>query len=363
MVSTRGVKFNFSEGERVLCYEPDPNKAKVLYDSKILECCIGRDSNTGRKCAEYLVHFYGWNSSWDRYVVEENIVKDNSENRQLQRKLAEQAAQGLKGKKLKLNKIPAIIKEIVVSSNCNNSTSVMGSNEEINKSDSLNLIQPKKEFEDGEVNIEENEDEDVNDNDDDEFSNFDQPISFCQTSNSEGTDGNDNGSESNQNEDQQSNLLFYNLNLQLKQILDNDYLYIVANKHQYQLPLKPNVEEIISNFDMTNNCSNNSQLDYKQLIGEFNNSIEIYFNTLITHNYLFYNDLEQQNYLRYLQSSPEIPPTKIFGFVHLLRFLVTLPEFLSNTNGMSKKQLKTVTKLIQHFIKYLNNNKEKFCHF
>lgn len=35
MVSTRGVRYKFSEGERVLCYEPDPTKAKVLYDSKV----------------------------------------------------------------------------------------------------------------------------------------------------------------------------------------------------------------------------------------------------------------------------------------------------------------------------------------
>lgn len=35
MVSTRGVKLKFFDGERVLCYEPDPTKAKVLYDSKV----------------------------------------------------------------------------------------------------------------------------------------------------------------------------------------------------------------------------------------------------------------------------------------------------------------------------------------
>lgn len=35
MVSTRGVRYKFTEGERVLCYEPDPTKAKVLYDSKV----------------------------------------------------------------------------------------------------------------------------------------------------------------------------------------------------------------------------------------------------------------------------------------------------------------------------------------
>lgn len=112
-MSSRGFKLNFSEGERVLCYEPDPNKAKVLYDSKILECCVRKDSR-GKKSAEYLVHFYGWNSSWDRHVAEHNILKDNDENRALQRQLAEIAAEPLKGKKLKLNKIPAIIKKVVV---------------------------------------------------------------------------------------------------------------------------------------------------------------------------------------------------------------------------------------------------------
>lgn len=35
MVSTRGPKSTFSENERVLCYEPDLTKAKVLYDSKV----------------------------------------------------------------------------------------------------------------------------------------------------------------------------------------------------------------------------------------------------------------------------------------------------------------------------------------
>lgn len=35
MVSTRGPRYKFIEGERVLCYEPDPTKAKVLYDSKV----------------------------------------------------------------------------------------------------------------------------------------------------------------------------------------------------------------------------------------------------------------------------------------------------------------------------------------
>lgn len=35
MVSTRGIKYKFTINEKVLCYEPDPTKKKVLYDSKV----------------------------------------------------------------------------------------------------------------------------------------------------------------------------------------------------------------------------------------------------------------------------------------------------------------------------------------
>lgn len=58
MVSTRGIKYAFSEGERVLCYEPDPTKAKVLYDSKVLEVFDTRDRR-GKRVVEYLIHFQG----------------------------------------------------------------------------------------------------------------------------------------------------------------------------------------------------------------------------------------------------------------------------------------------------------------
>ncbi|XP_056642015.1 male-specific lethal 3 homolog isoform X2 [Diorhabda carinulata] len=90
MVSTRGLKLRFFEGERVLCYEPDPTKAKVLYDSKVLDIVFNKD-HRGRKSIEYLIHFQGWNSSWDRCVSEEFVLKDTPENRQLQKDLAEKA--------------------------------------------------------------------------------------------------------------------------------------------------------------------------------------------------------------------------------------------------------------------------------
>ncbi|KAI5741178.1 hypothetical protein M8J76_011192 [Diaphorina citri] len=88
MVSTRNLKPKFSIGEKVLCYEPDPLKAKVLYNSKVLKIL---DDKEGKRGLEFLIHFSGWNSTWDRYVTEDFILKDTEENRKLQQELAEKA--------------------------------------------------------------------------------------------------------------------------------------------------------------------------------------------------------------------------------------------------------------------------------
>lgn len=50
----------------------------------------GRDKR-GRRLMEYLIHFQGWNSSWDRRVSEEMVLKNTPENRQLQKDLAEKS--------------------------------------------------------------------------------------------------------------------------------------------------------------------------------------------------------------------------------------------------------------------------------
>lgn len=49
-----------------------------------------KDKRT-KKVIEYLIHFQGWNASWDRRVDEAYLLKDTDENRQLQKDLAEKS--------------------------------------------------------------------------------------------------------------------------------------------------------------------------------------------------------------------------------------------------------------------------------
>ncbi|KAM8707621.1 hypothetical protein ACLKA7_014709 [Drosophila subpalustris] len=80
----------FNRGEKVLCYEPDESKARVLYASKVLAVYERKDK---RNCIyfDYKIHFQGWSSSWDRNVRASSLLKDNEENRKLQKELAEDA--------------------------------------------------------------------------------------------------------------------------------------------------------------------------------------------------------------------------------------------------------------------------------
>ncbi|RWS27236.1 male-specific lethal 3-like isoform X1 [Leptotrombidium deliense] len=280
MVSTRGVQLKFVEGEKVLCYEPDPNKAKVLYDSKILERCV-RTNTRGKKWAEYLVHFYGWNSSWDRFVPEQNILPNTAENRQLQRQLAQQAAESLKGKKLKLNKIPAIIKEVVVgNTSANNASDDSSTKEE-----------------------------------------------------------------------------------ELKLILDKDQETIDVNKYLYSLPFSITVKHILDDYIETSE-KHPPNKDYKDLqrivvLKEFVNSLEIYFNSVLR-DYLMYTMSERQQLQELQALNPETKYAHLFGFIHLLRLLVILPEFIAATT-MAKKKTKVIRSCIDHFINFLMLNKERLC--
>ncbi|TDG52600.1 hypothetical protein AWZ03_000833 [Drosophila navojoa] len=98
----------FNKGEKVLCFEPDKSNARVLYDSKVLAVYERKDADN-KRYFDYKIHFQGWNSSWDRNVRADILLKDNEENRKLQRELAEAAQlQKIGGYSYKDTKTPTL---------------------------------------------------------------------------------------------------------------------------------------------------------------------------------------------------------------------------------------------------------------
>ncbi|CAD5118308.1 DgyrCDS7022 [Dimorphilus gyrociliatus] len=75
---------DFAEGQKAFCFEPDPTKARVLYEARILSCFTA-GSIMKKKC--YKVHFLGWNNSWDRVVPETHLLPFNEDNKKLKKTL------------------------------------------------------------------------------------------------------------------------------------------------------------------------------------------------------------------------------------------------------------------------------------
>ena len=73
---------DFCENERVLCYEPDMTKARVIYDAKVLKIIEGELPSEGNKrkttaVRQFLVHFQGL-SIEVHILVPKNFCKINS---------------------------------------------------------------------------------------------------------------------------------------------------------------------------------------------------------------------------------------------------------------------------------------------
>uniref|UniRef100_A0A2R9CCN9 Uncharacterized protein n=1 Tax=Pan paniscus TaxID=9597 RepID=A0A2R9CCN9_PANPA len=62
----------------------------VSSTTQIVNVIVGKDKK-GRKIPEYLIHFNGWNRSWEKWATEDHVLHDTDENRRLQHKLARKA--------------------------------------------------------------------------------------------------------------------------------------------------------------------------------------------------------------------------------------------------------------------------------
>ncbi|GFN79370.1 male-specific lethal 3 [Plakobranchus ocellatus] len=107
-MAKRGLRFEYAVTEMVLCFEPDCTKARVLYDAKVVERRVVKDEN-GKRHPAYVVHFQGWNSSWDREVGEHYLLRNTDENRELMKKLADAAKKFSRKNSQRRRKINAIL--------------------------------------------------------------------------------------------------------------------------------------------------------------------------------------------------------------------------------------------------------------
>ncbi|XP_039550751.1 male-specific lethal 3 homolog isoform X4 [Pimephales promelas] len=215
-----GMKFKFHKGEKVLCFEPDPSKAKVLYDAKVVDIATVKDDK-GKRVPKYLIHFSGWNRSWDRWAAEDHVLRDSDNNRTLQRKLARKALarmrkKGWKKRRCRLPGVNPILKTLT--------------EEEKEKSDDASLISPS-----------DDSDEDVSDQ---------ASLSESDSSDSEDLNNMREEQEPQTKRENEDKSITINIDIPdiLKKKLEDDCYYINKRKKLVKLPCLTNVVNILESY-------------------------------------------------------------------------------------------------------------------
>nr|CAH8826964.1 unnamed protein product [Trichobilharzia regenti] len=97
-------------GQKLLCFEPDSSKAKLIYFAKILKQVPEGPTDI----PHYTVHFHGWKCKWDREVGEDLLLENNEFNRMLKRKIDE-VAQNVRGRIRRKQRIDMILETAALS--------------------------------------------------------------------------------------------------------------------------------------------------------------------------------------------------------------------------------------------------------
>ncbi|XP_074650614.1 MSL complex subunit 3-like isoform X2 [Tubulanus polymorphus] len=220
MMLGRGVKYQFSAGECVLCFEPDSSKARVLYEAKVLETSIGKDES-GKRIPEYLIHFQGWNNSWDRVVGEYLVLKHSVENQLLMKKITS-VVRKVRGNKNRIKKINSILKHTLPADN-KIMTAVAGGDEEDDES---------------------SEEEET---DDDTDTDIELNTMRTNSTSDEGDAGASHETHSSSSSDD-SPTFTLNIPSALKKVLDEDFVKIQKQKQIIHLPQQNNVITILESY-------------------------------------------------------------------------------------------------------------------
>ncbi|XP_033742173.1 male-specific lethal 3 homolog [Pecten maximus] len=235
-MSTRGIKFQYTVGECVLCFEPDPTKARVLYDAKILDQTVIKDPKNGGKTPAYHIHFQGWNNSWDRVVVENHILRNDEVNRVLMKKLAD-ITKRYRINRARNHRIDQILKE-----------AFKGKPPLMDYSSDFSDDNDDCDDDDTEVDTEDGDETDETDKENDRVkdrsTNGDADV--------DSVDGSESSSRgSGKSEDRKKQTVELDIPEVLKEVLEGDYIAINKESLLVQLPADTNIVNILEGFVKT----------------------------------------------------------------------------------------------------------------
>jgi len=301
-------KSQYTDGETVLCYH-----GPLLYEAK----CIKSDLKN--KSPQYLIHYSGWNKSWDEWVPCPRVLKFSEENLKKQQELLATHGTSKIITKIKSNSRKSMVNvsttslsgdgektsddKIVSGRPGSTPTSTSAANISIASSDSR-----KKKYR-VEETVEPTDDYVIRNEIKLEFS-----------------------------ED-------------LKQILNEDYENVCINKKMVDLPANKTIAMILDDYVAYKVEKKND----KNVITEIAEGLKDYFNTSLPTKLLYNSERLQYNEA---VVNANKKPYEVYGIIHFLRLFVKIGQLLSYTYW-DEISIKQMTLHLEDVLRFLIENKEK----
>eukprot|EP00117_Sycon_ciliatum_P013923 scpid79634/ scgid14397/ Mortality factor 4-like protein 1; MORF-related gene 15 protein; Transcription factor-like protein MRG15 len=281
-------QLKFSDGEKVLCFH-----GPLMYEAKCLKAEI-RD-----KVPKYLIHYNGWNKSWDEWVDDTRALKYTEANLEKQKEVQQQQNSTMR----KRRRIGA-----------NERTSV-GKQDKLKKGTETLSVEParkRRKLEQGQV----------------------------------------------ESEDTYVNRIEVKVTLPdvLKHCLVDDWDLVVRQKQLVELPAKNTVESILNDFVQSrsrgvSSSSGSTSSEREATASEVCEGIREYFNVLLGTQLLY--KFERPQYAELVLKHPEKAMCQIYGPEHLLRLFVRIGSVLAYT-PLDKHSMSILLSHINSFLRFFS---------
>jgi len=280
-MTPKGSKFN--DGERVLCYH-----GPLLYEAKC------KRAELREKIVQYLIHYNGWNKSWDEWVTVERVLKYNQTNLAYQQELLQNQNKD-KGKRSRPTKLMS--KDKASTRRDTAATTLSSSPQAKPKRKRLRL------------------DSDVTEDD----------------------------------EGDQAQIATVKIKLpnDLKVILRDDYYNVNRKGLLCKIVASKSVGEILTEYAE----EMGGDLGEKSRLREFGKGIRAYFDHVLNTRCLYPQERKQYNDA--LMMNPGKTKSEIYGAIHLLRFFTVVGSLLGYST-LEKEHVGRVVDYIHKFLSFMD---------
>lgn len=276
-------------GEKIFC-----DHGGTSYEAKVLD--VRQESSEKNAKFEFLIHYQGWNKSWDEWVGEHRVLPYNETN------IAIAKEQELaKSKSSSKSKGSGSARKRLGQKDHPSNTSTISSQGSV--SESISII----ESEELPIQL----DKDIKIKIPDELKNW---------------------------------------------LIDDDNN--IKTKKLTVLPAKPNISTILKDFILHKKTSTKTPIDKEVVLTELTLGIKDYFNVMLGAHLLYkFERLQYQSLLK--ENGKDVDLTQYYGVIHLVRLFTRIGKYLAVTT-LDSQSIQTIVNYIQDLLKFISKQPNLF---